>query len=227
MDKVFNLNNAGINRKTAQYELELGDISGSLLMKLRFPSESVAAAVEQQLVVPAKNENDVKAAKDAAFDALARKTFTGTASQMSPEQQRAVLVAAQAAGSASVATETYKDKSYLVLNLGSGEYIYNTLQMNRTKRVARRTADVLGTVKNLYKSIGSCPNGIQGIEVTYQARYKDFLDKFGTEDRDSIVAYFPCDLIAKFASADVTSQALVNGSVILVGGDRVDVSLTE
>ena len=42
---------------------------------------------------------------------------------------------------------------------------------------------------------------------------------------DQIEAYFPVDLMVKFADADITSQQLVNQSIISVSGDRVEVNL--
>jgi hypothetical protein len=129
-------------------------------------------------------------------------------------------------GTGKASVEIYKDKSYLSVDLGAGDYVYNTLQMNQTERVARRMADAIGSVKSLYRAVGTCPEGVHGIKVTFLASYKNFLREY-ERGADNVQAYFPCELIAKFQEADITSQALVTGSVVIVDGDRIEVSLTQ
>jgi hypothetical protein len=112
--------------------------------------------------------------------------------------------------------------------VGGGDYVFNTLQMNRAERVSRRMSDVLADVKALHKSMGGCTDGLDGIKVKAQAAYRNFVQSnSGAEGVDQISAYLPCALVEQFANADITSQALVNGSVILVDGDRVEVTLNQ
>jgi hypothetical protein len=226
-EKVLTVHKTRTDRKDGTFEVELGGVFvGDPIVKLKFPSQSVASTLASSVLIAATDNAAIAAWRDASYTALAKKALSGPLSQLPPERQRSFMAALRGSGSSKVSIEAYKDKSYVAADVGAGEYVFNTLQMNQNARVARRTSEVLSTLKSLYAAIGPCPEGIAGIKLTYAASYKNFLREY-EQGVDAIQAYFPCDLIGKFQNADITNQALVNGSVILVGGDRVDVSLSQ
>lgn len=226
-DAAYTLRKTRTDRDTGQFEVELArDTPNPVVVKLRFANESVARSIAPLVIIDSSRQADVAAWQTDSYAQLAKATLTGPLTALSAERQRALLEALRSRSIGKPQVVTFKDKTYIGVNFAGGEYVFNTLQMNQSARVARRTKDVLTDVKSLYQAIGGCPAGVDGVKVSYLASYKNFLREYET-GMDSIEGYFPCDLIAKFQNADITSQALVNGSVILVGGDRVDVTLTQ
>ncbi|HXA15583.1 MAG TPA: hypothetical protein VN380_01220 [Thermoanaerobaculia bacterium] len=225
-DQALTLQKMGTDRKTGQYELEFG--GDKTVIKLRFANETTAATLVPRLMIAATNTAEIAAHMTAANAAIAVKIFAGPLSSTPVERQNRVLSAVRTFSKTPPAVEEYKGKRYLVIHLGAGEYVYNTLQMNQTKRVSQRMADVLGVIKSFDKAAGGCPEGLDGIKAAAQATYRDFVtNKYGIDGVDAIQAYVPCPLIHQFAEADITSQALANASIILVAGDRVEVTLNQ
>ena len=227
-DKTLTVKKLRDDRKTGKYEVELGsDKFGDPALKLRFPSLTVAAQAIPQLLIEPTKSDEIAAWREAAWSELAKATFTESLASLPADKQRSILEALRGVNVSRVSVETFKEKPYLSVNFGSGDYVYNTLQMNRTERVARRTSEILGTLKSLYRALGKCPEQLHGVKVSYSAQFKNFVREYEESGIDSVDAYIPCELLAKFQDADITSQALINGSVIIVNGDRVEVALTQ
>jgi hypothetical protein len=66
--------------------------------------------------------------------------------------------------------------------------------------------------------------GIDGVKFTAHIAYRDFLNETVAHD-DVLEIYLPLDLCSKFAEADITSQQLVDGSVVILNGNRIQTSL--
>jgi hypothetical protein len=225
-DQALTLQKMGTDRKSSQYELEFG--GDKIVIKLRFAGETTAATLVPRLLIAATNTDEIAAYMNAANATIAGKIFTGPLSSTPVERQKTFLSALRTFSKTPPAIEEYKGKHYVVIHLGSGEYVYNTLQMNQTKRVSQRMSDVLGVIKSFDKAAGGCPEGLDGIKAEAQAAYRDFVtNKYGIDGVDEIQAYVPCSLIHQFAEADITSQALANASIVLVAGDRVEVALNQ
>lgn len=226
-DQQLTLKKTRTDKKSGLYEIELGSDTGNTV-KLRFANEQTAATLAPRLLIDASDAAEVKRSRENAYAEIAKSVFGGTLATVPAERQAAILAAVRKVSKQPPTIEKYKDKQYLGVGIGGGDYVYNTLQMNRSERVARRMADVLGSVKALHKDMGGCTDGIDGIKIDGQAAYRNFVaSKYGADGVDQIAAYVPCSLIEQFANADITSQALVNGSVILVDGDRVEVTLNQ
>jgi hypothetical protein len=225
-DQTVTLQKMGIDRKTGQYEIEFG--GDKIVINMRFANDTTAAALATRLLISASNTDEISAHMIAANAAIAGKIFAGPLSSTPVERQKTILSAVRTFSKTPPAVEEYKGKHYLVIHLGAGEYVYNTLQMNQTKRVSHRMADVLGVVKSFDKAAAGCPEGFDGIKAVAQATYRDFVtNKYGIDGVDEIQAYMSCSLIHQFAEADITSQALANASIVLVAGDRVEVVLNQ
>jgi hypothetical protein len=225
-DKPFTLQKVRTDRKTGEYELQFEGENRTL--KLRFKNEAAATSLAPHVLVPSTRADEVAAYIAAANAAIASKVFSGPLASIPTDRQQALLNAIRSVTRIVPAAEEYKGKHYLVIRLGEGDNVYNSLKVNQTQRVSRRMTEVLSAIKSFHKRAGPCPDGIDGIKAVAQAAYKDFGGQYSpSHDSDEIEAYLPCTLIHQFSEADITSQALVNGSVILVGGDRVEVALNQ
>jgi len=71
-------------------------------------------------------------------------------------------------------------------------------------------------------------NGIYGIKIRARISYRDFLSKGNQRSRVEVLEIFaPYDLVEKFFNHDITNQKLVDGSIVLVNGDRIEVDLSK
>lgn len=126
----------------------------------------------------------------------------------------------------SIGLETYKGKNYFVRVYGEYSSSFNTIRMNQSARIAYVLKEqLLGEMKEYLKMIGNHP-GLDGLKVTITLNYYNFLNKKDAGS-DQVEIHTSFDLIKKFAEADITNQELVDGSIILVDGNRVKVSLEQ
>jgi hypothetical protein len=71
-------------------------------------------------------------------------------------------------------------------------------------------------------------NGIYGIKIRTRIFYRDFLSKRNQKLRVEVLEIFaPYDLVEKLFNQDITNQKLVDGSIVLVNGDRIEVDLSK
>lgn len=187
----------------------------------------VEAAFRELVIVDAPTSDAAKAYVTQRYADMSSKVFTGSLAQV-PEDARMVALkyADGIAHAASVGLATYKEQSYFLLDLGEGGSIYNTLQMNETARVARTINDtVLKLLKGSMAAFSHLGQTV-GVKVQMQILSRNFArGEFIKPDVDLLTIYAPYDLIKKFADADITSQQLIDGSVVLVNDNRVQVPL--
>ncbi len=85
-----------------------------------------------------------KAYLDETYDYMARSSFTGPLAEMPQEIKKTVVQFAHAtANGTKVGDAEYKDQAYLAVDLGSHNEVFNSLQLNRSQRVARIVDDRL------------------------------------------------------------------------------------
>jgi len=71
-------------------------------------------------------------------------------------------------------------------------------------------------------------NGIYGIKIRARIFYRDFLSKRNQRPQVEVLEIFaPYDLVEKFFNLDITNQKLVDGSIVLVNGDKIEVDLSK
>lgn len=118
----------------------------------------------------------------------------------------------------------FKDKDYLRIRYANN-LVYNTLQLNQAERNARETETAIKKLKTVYEKTGKVKE-VEGLKVETFISSKSFLDKFASPTKEQYEIYVPFDLLQKFIDAEITNQDLVDGSIILVEGNRVKINLT-
>jgi hypothetical protein len=123
-------------------------------------------------------------------------------------------------------TETFKGKNYFAVTLGSDGQVFNSNVLNSSARIAKVINDeVIGKVK-IFKG-PSQVTGIDGLKFTAGVDFRNFVNESELQiHHDRLDVYLPLDLCLKFVDADITSQQLIDGSTVLVNGDRVQVPLS-
>jgi hypothetical protein len=55
--------------------------------------------------------------------------------------------------------------------------------------------------------------------------YRNFVNE-SVNRTDQLEVYLPVELVVKFADSDITSQQLMDGGIVLLNGNRIQVQLT-
>jgi hypothetical protein len=210
--------------KSGGYEVELRREGSSITTVLRFADEASAAKALPQLLIRAGDTVAVDAWTEHVNAAMAEKMFKGPLAKIPAESRKALLELENKQRLGHFTGETFKEHDYLQINTGESENVYNTLKMNRSQRMARGAAELLPVLKAVHRALGNC-TAIYGIKVTTLVPYKNFVTE-GDSGSDRIAIYAPCESVAKFANADISGQKLLDESIILVNGDRSEVSLS-
>jgi hypothetical protein len=162
-----------------------------------------------------------------AYAALSAKFFTGPLASLAEDKKTALLTFAHvAAHGTTIGSTTYKEHLYLVVDLGADENVYNELRLNQSQRLNRAMNDKLLVVLKAFAEPVRDVMDIFGLKLEYSIPHKSFTDETATSSLDKLELYAPAELIRKFADADITGQQLLDGSVVIVNSNRVQVSLT-
>lgn len=188
-----------------------------------------AEALVDQFVVP--GPPDSPAAQALHEKAVARVLAPLFAKELAavPEERRSGLAAAvRKAGAVGVAPLTYRDSLYLSLDLGPHGNIFNTIQMNRTQRVARVTTEQLIPALRAVERGLAGTEAVQGVALDVGIAYKNFLKPDnGEAGLDRLEILVPRAELAKLADDEITSQQLVAAGVVRLNGNRIDVDLSQ
>ena len=83
---------------------------------------------------------------------------------------------------------TYKDNSYISIDLGEGKDVYNSLRLDQAARVAHVVnEDLLGATKTLLPV--AVEAGTDGIKLITIIAHKSFLEQYATPTRDQLEVY--------------------------------------
>ncbi|MEA2563784.1 MAG: hypothetical protein QOH06_5288 [Acidobacteriota bacterium] len=146
-----------------------------------------------------------------------------------PEERRSGLVAAlRKVGAGGVEPLAYRDALYLSVSLGPHGNVFNTIQMNRTQRVARVTTEqLIPALREIERGLAGT-EAIQGVALEVEIAYKNFLKPDNAEaGLDRLEILVPRAELAKLADDEITSQQLVNASVVRLNGNRIEVDLSQ
>jgi hypothetical protein len=65
------------------------------------------------------------------------------------------------------------------------------------------------------------------VKAAAKIPFKSFVDEYVSPEIDSLEIYAPLSLIRKFSESEITSQQLIDGSVVLVNSNRIQLSLSQ
>jgi len=213
---------AKVSKKSAYSEVELQN--SDIYLKLRFRKGDNLDREFQKVVVPGywsryESSEDFRAN---VFTVQAAKIFTGPLAQLT-DSLKLSLLRMVCDGQGTLATEPYKGKSYLAVSLADDGNIYNSLRLNQSAGAARVINDRLLQQAKLFGKVAGLA-GVDGVKFSLRISYENLVTKSDLHT-DKLELYIPLDLTTKFANADITSQQLVDGSIVLVNDNRIQVPL--
>lgn len=166
--------------------------------------------------------------KDSIYLQLATKFF-GDTPLAKLSDARKVALAAYAHATARGTTlggETYKDNLYLVVDLGLYGSEYNSLRLNQQQRIARVINESMLVALKAFASVVADHQDVYGVKFMVGIGHRPFTQTTGTEI-DALEVFVPAAEIKRFADADITSQALIDKSVLIVNRNRIEVRLSD
>jgi hypothetical protein len=198
----------------------------AIWVKLRLdPTKDVGARLRE--VVAVQNIDQFKESeyfRKEVFDVLDPQIFVGPLAGL-PFKLKLALLDFVHFNKEAITAGTYKGKSYLSVDLGDSGDVYNSLRLDQAARVARVINEkYLGLIKT-FSSVAE-QVGIEGIKLITVIQHKSFLDELATPSRDHLEVYVPLDKAQQFNNAEITSQQLMDASVILLNDNRIQAVLT-
>lgn len=214
-----------VSKKKEFTEFEMSN--KTIVVKLRITGD-VAAGFNGVTIRGAAVQEPVQQYASAAYAKLAKGIFVGSIKNVPEDAQvELIRVMHQNAGSTAIASETYKENSYLVANLGKADSVFNDVKLNQSARIAYlMNESFLSLLKKLAAPVVNAPD-VFGVKIESKIPHKSFANQNASEEIDNLQFYAPSDLIRKFAAADITSQQFVDGSVVIVNDNRISVPLAQ
>ena len=221
----FTLRKDKTDKKTGTRLLVLGSNMAELSLSL--DSATVTNATLDLLLLPASDVARISDYETRAFTALSGRLFAGDLSGIPVDTRVAYLKDRKGAPLPSVGVAVYKERKYLSLDLSTGTTVYNTLQLNQTQRVARAISqDLLPELKRAEPLLAAATDTIFGVKILCKIPWKNFMRTY-ENGTDSLELYVPSEKLRLFMNADITSQAMIDSSVVIVDGNRIDVNLSQ
>ena len=210
------------NSSKTEVQLKAGERTEIYLNFVMAP-QYVADAFRQVAFVGTLEEFEASPDYQEVADRLLPNVFGGRLANLTREQQLKILRAVDYDNGAAQGQE-YKGNLYVPITF-VGDTVYNTLQLGQPARISRLTQDeLLRLLKEKYRAIRGIP-GFDGIQIKTAIAYRNFVDRSAPTQYDQVVIYARLEDIQKFDEAEITSQRLLDSSIVLVNGDRVEVSL--
>lgn len=227
--RVFQFKTMYRHRELPFTEIQLE--RNGLYVELHFAySSSDAAEIEAQFrkLIVGGTWGDFEVSKDFhdnVFAVQQARIFTGQLVALS-EPAKYSLFNIACTGQYAFGVEHFKGKVYFALApLEPDTKVYNSNLVSSPARVATTINErVLDNVKRF--KVPAQEIAIDGLKFSEAINYRNFLDEQSSHT-DDLQIYLPLNLCAKFADADITSQQLVDGSIVLLNGNRVQILLSE
>jgi len=188
----------------------------------------VNAAFRELSIIGGAKEPEAQSYLNRFYEEYAEQRFKGQLANFQMEKRTEIVRLLHKMSSESqIKTETYKGNAYIAVDLGTYDSIFNTLRMPEASRLARVINErLLGYLKQLQAAIEKNAS-FYGIKLDLRIPHKSFADDYARPDYDKLQLYVQSALINQFAQAEITSQQLIDSSVVIVNENRVQVPLAE
>lgn len=198
------------------------DLPGSRTDYRFFAPENDSQAIRDVLITTTNADSIVRA----SYDLLGDHFFVGPLATFTPSERTILLGFAHiTANGITIHSETFKGREYVVISLPGNGSTYNDLKVTQSWRVATTINEQLALLKG-YAAV-SLPHGVFGGIKLEQPVSHGTAPEYDDVATDVIEGYFPLEAVMQFAEFDITSQGLVEKSIILVNGNRVEVYFGE
>ena len=197
--------------------------------KLRFAVDTpdLDAALRQLVFLGSAQSFESSAEFKALTEKLLPIKFSGVLAEI-PRDKQLQLLKDLGYNDDEMGVVEFKGKQYIAFSPTSPTAEFNSPQVNRAARVATVLKALVLPAFDKVAPVITDANGIYGIKIRTRIFYRDFLSKRNQKLRVEVLEIFaPYDLVEKLFNQDITNQKLVDGSIVLVNGDRIEVDLSK
>jgi len=216
-DKATFLTVRGDDREIV-FRLPLGGSWQQVISEVLMPGHSTVATPSP----------DLEASLNRMLDAYCERQFTAPLDALDPRIRRRVAELQFAVGaSGPPTTSTFEGTRYFDAVLGEGTVVYNTRSSSASQRASNTITDrILPAVKAWTKVFfGEVP--FDGLHITADIAHKDFTEYPPRTERDRLELYMSLDDADDFEDEDLSGQQLLDASIVLLNGNRVQLDLSQ
>jgi hypothetical protein len=202
--------------KATEVVLRSGGIAGRV-----FVPEGQEAAVRQVIAPLAKADSVYQA----GYHALGEVFFTGPLASFSEVERALVLTwAHRTAGGSLVGSEAYRGANYFTVTIPADGSMWNDLVVRQSQRIGKILTDRFAMMK-AFARLSIPHQAIGGVKLSTTSCH-GHAPNYTDAKCEPVEIYFPLATLVRFADDEITSQQLVNESVVRVAGDRIEVDLS-
>jgi hypothetical protein len=197
--------------------------------KLRFAVDTpnVDAALRQLVFLGSAESFESSAEFKALTEKLLPIKFSGVLAEI-PRDKQYQLLKDLGYNDDEMGVAEFKGKQYIAFSPTYPTAEFNSLQVNRASRVATVLRALVLPAFDKVAPVITDANGIYGIKIRTRIFYRDFRSKRNQRPHVEILEIFaPYDLVEKFFNLEITNQKLVDGSIVLINGDIIEVDLSK
>ncbi len=195
---------------------------------LKFQSKEELAMIADKIFFLTDNKEAMDLYEKEAYSAVSGHIFSGLLSAQPSDCKTGLLKDGLQQKAANVGTNEFKDKQYFILNLGLDTSVYNDLKLSQSQRIALVIGQqILDNLKPFGKYFSLCKEPLIGLKITYQIPHKSFAEEYAVPQYDQLAMYVSFENIKKFSEFEITSQDMINASIIIVNGNRISVTLNQ
>jgi hypothetical protein len=202
------------------------EVRGVSYYKLTFKTPDPALAFGMLFVSEAEAEAVLAQWRAHVMEGLLRENFgNGPLAELPDESKRRLIRHAYIDGEIRMKflTARFKEQLHMVAQMGVDDSIYNDEKLKQAERLALLlNKKLLGLLRDFEREARHV-DAIQGIKIELGIPHESFVSKDDATSIDRLELYAPMQLIRQFADADITAKKLLEGSVILINGNRVEV----
>jgi hypothetical protein len=197
--------------------------------KLRFAVDTpnVDAALRQLVFLGSAGSFESSAEFKALTEKLLPIKFSGVLAEI-PRDKQFQLLKDLGYNDDEMGVVEFKGKQYIAFSPTYPTSEFNSLKVNQAARIATVLRALVLPAFDKVAPVITDANGIYGIKIRARIFYRDFRSKRNQRPHVEVLEiYAPYDLVEKFFNHEIANQKLVDGSIVLVNGDRIEVDLSK
>ncbi len=206
-------------------------------VKLRFASviPDLEEALEQLVFFGSAESFESSEEFKALTEKLLPRKFSGVLAEI-PRDKQFQLVKGLDYNDDEMGIAEFQGKKYIAFSPASQIPEFNSRDFKQAARVATVLRDIVLPAFDKVAPVITKANGIYGIKVRARIFYREILPPTRRNPRPNenqrpnvevLEIFAPYDLVEKLFNFDITNQKLVDGSTILVNGNRIEVDLSK
>lgn len=218
-------------------DLKIDTKKGFLRLKLDRPKGAdlnlaiVLADTQHVLSKLLRPASDSEAVHSESLDAIRRRLF-GRFDDSVPRQAqfRIVQTAEQLLQWDTVKVVPLQGRPYIEFNAPESDFVYNVNQTSEPERQAGVLNEIAFPIVRLLGASDPPLSSSFGFLIVATIKSKALGEKYSwlnSTSRDKISVYVLGEVASRFAAAEITSQELVDRSVVMFKGNRIKVDLTK